>query len=140
GGRQRKSRKQGRKQFEANDSEDRLESRSAETGGGFFVFHVKIFQHRLDSPDDKRQPDAGKRHQDGELVVGDLNPRQCQNRSTDPAVRRVDRGERNSSHGRWQGKREIHHRVQDSPAREAVSNQNPSYYDAEERIDRSGQK
>ena len=94
--------------------------RRAERGGGLLDLAVDLLQHRLNGAHDEGQADEDQRDDDAERREGDLEPEACRDRA-DPAIRRIDRGERDAGDRGRQREGQIDHRIDDAPAREIGS-------------------
>ena len=98
--------------------EDGLQAVGAERGGGFLDLAVDLLHDRLHGAHHERQADEDQRDDDAERRVGDLDAERRQQRA-EPAVRRVERGERDAGHRGGQRERQVDHGVDDAPAGEA---------------------
>ena len=72
------------------------------------MLDLQILQHRLHSAHDEGQADEGERDDDAERRVGDLDAERIE-QAADPAVGRIERGERDARHRRRQRERQIDH-------------------------------
>ena len=72
---------------------ERLPALRAEARGGLFQLDIELLEHRLHRAHHERQADEYQRHRDAEPGVGDLDAERLEV-AADPAVRRVDRGQR----------------------------------------------
>ena len=113
---------------------DRLAAAGAERRGGLLDLAVDLLQHRLHGAHHEGQADEDQRDDDAERRVGDLDAERRQ-QLPDPAVRRVERGQRDAGDGRRQREGQVDHRVDDAPAGKAVAHQHPGDEHAEDDVD-----
>ena len=97
-----------------------VEAARAEARRGLLDLGVEIFDDRLQRPDDERQADEDERDRDAERRESDLDPVSVE-RPAQPAVRRVERRQRDAGHRRRQRERQVDQRVDDAPCRESRS-------------------
>ena len=114
----------GRREARQQDAGDRLEAIGAECGSRFLDLAVDLLHHRLHRSDHERQADEDQRDHDACRRECDLDAERRQILA-DPAVGRVERGQRNARDGGRQRKRQVDHSVEDAFARETVSHQDP---------------
>ena len=131
-----RARQQRRRQCRQDDATERLQARRAQRRGGLFGFQSKIGKHRLQRAHHERQADESERHDHAQRRVGDLHAQQRQKRRAEPALRRIERGQRDAGDGRRQRKRQIHQRIDQALERKAVAHQHPGHDQTEDRVDR----
>ena len=85
--------------------------RCAERHGGFFELDLKLRDHRLQRPHDKRKADEDQRDQDPKPCEGDLDAHRRERRS-EPPVRRVKGRERDAGDGGRQSEGQVDGRVE----------------------------
>src|SRR5581483_3775067 len=98
---------------------------------------VELFEHRLHGADDEGKADEDERNGDAERGVGDLDAERFE-QAADPAVRRVERSQRDAGDRRGQRKWKIDKRIEQAAAGKAVADQYPGDDDAEHRVDERG--
>jgi hypothetical protein len=79
----------------------------AQRGGGFLQFAVQVFQHRLHRAHHEGQADEDQRHPHAQRREADLEGQPL----ADPAVLRVERGQRDAGHGGGQREGQVDQRV-----------------------------
>jgi hypothetical protein len=98
-----------------NDARERLPAVRAETGGGFFDIHREIGDDGLQGAHDERKADKRERDGDAERRIRGLDVVLGQPRA-DPAIRRIQRDERDARDGGGQRKRQIDHGIEHATA------------------------
>ena len=116
-----------------------LHPRGAERGGGLFVLAVELDQNGLQRAHDEGEPDEGERDEDAERRVGDLQAERREEAS-DPAIRRVERRERDTGDGCRQRERKIDQRVELRLAGKGIAHHHPGDDQAEHAIDERGER
>ena len=127
------------RQHRKNHAPENLPAVRAEARGGFLKFRIEIFEHRLHGADDERQADERERDENAELRVGNLDA-QRREPCANPAVRRIQRRQRDARDGGRQRERQIHQRVHNLFSEKIVAHQNPRDDESENRIDERGEK
>ena len=97
----------------------------AERCGGFLFLAIDLLQNRLHGAHDEGQADEGERDDDADRRVADLEAEEIHQRLPEPAVRRIDRGERDAGHGGGQREGQVDHGIDQPAAREAIAHQHP---------------
>jgi hypothetical protein len=105
----------------------------AEAGRGFFDFYIEIFENRLEGADDERQPDESECNEYAERSKRNFK---WSEQAADPAIGRIDRGQRDSCHRCRKRKRQVDKRVDEPLSRERVADERPREYEPEHGIDR----
>ena len=113
-----------------------LPAAGAEQGGGFFLFARQILQHRLHRAHHEGQADEGERHPHTQRRVADLEGQQA----ADPAIRSVQRGQRDAGHGGGQGEGQVDHGIQQATAGKFIAHQHPGHQQAGDCIGQRGQE
>eukprot|EP01022_Parablepharisma_sp_SALTPOND_P004178 TRINITY_DN1187_c2_g1_i1.p1 TRINITY_DN1187_c2_g1~~TRINITY_DN1187_c2_g1_i1.p1 ORF type:complete len:554 (-),score=206.99 TRINITY_DN1187_c2_g1_i1:2173-3834(-) len=131
---QRKPGQQGRQDGREDHAGEGLPAAGAEAGGSFFELALGLFQHRLHGTHHEGQADEGQRHQHAQGREGDLDA-QGREQLAQPAVLRIQRGQRDAGHRRGQSKRQVHQGIDDALAGEAVAHQHPGHDAAEDDIE-----
>ena len=106
----------------------------AERRRGFLDVPVEIAQHRLHRAHHEGQADEGQRHDDAEGRIGDLPLERCE-QLPDPAVRGIERGQRDAGDGRRQGEGQVDDRLDDAAAEKLVAHQHPGDEEPEDGVD-----
>src|SRR4249919_1859594 len=104
--REREPGQQRRQQFRQDHPAQRGEAAGAERGGGFLLFAAQGFEHRLQRAHRERQADENQRYDDPGRRVGDLEAEWFQP-APDPAVLRIDRGQRDPGDRGRQRERQV---------------------------------
>src|SRR5579862_1030082 len=104
--RQSETREERGRYLRKNDADECLPAARAESGGGSFKIGVEILEDGLNRAHNKRKPDERERHHDPERRKRDLYAMRLE-QPPDPAVARIDGGERDARHGGRQREREI---------------------------------
>ena len=97
---------------------------------------VEVLHHRLHRADDERQADEGERHDHAQRRERDLDPERIE-KLPDPAVGRVDRGQRDAGHRGRQRERQVDDGVEQALEREIVAHQHPGDERAHDQVERS---
>ena len=119
--REREAGQQRRQQRRQHDAAERSGSRAgAERGGGLLDLAVELLQHRLHGAHDEGQADEDERDEDAERRVGDLDAERREELA-DPAVRRVERGQRDAGDRRRQREGQVDERRRAAGGRETRS-------------------
>ena len=85
---------------------------------------VELLEHRLHGAHDEGQADEDQRDDDAERRVGDLDAERREQRA-DPAVRRIERGQRDAGDRGRQREGQVDDGVEQAPAGKAVAHQHP---------------
>ncbi len=120
-----------------NHSREYLPSIRAQAGGGFFELLVGFRQHRLNAANHERQADKHQRDDDAQGSERDLDAEGRQI-APEPAVFRVETGQRDAGYGGGKGEGQVDQRVGQRLARELVSHQHPSHQESDHDADQSG--
>lgn len=113
--------------------------RRAETGCGFFLLALEVFENRLHRTHDEGQTDERERDEHPERPEGHLHAERREP-VADPAVFGIDGCEGDAGNRSRQRKRQIDDRIDDPPARERISDQDPGDEHPEYKVDEGGQR
>ncbi len=113
-----------------------MPARGAEAGGRLLDLLVDLLDDRLHGAHHEGQADEDQRDDDAERREGHLDAQRLKH-AADPAVRRVERGERDARHGGRQREGQVDQCVDQALAGEAVAHQHPGDDQAEHGVDRA---
>ncbi len=122
-----------------DDAEERLQTRGPEDPGRFLELGVEVLEDGLDGAHDERQADEREREDDARRGEGDLQAERLEEPS-DPAVARVERGQREAGDRGGQCERKVDERVEERPAAEAIAREDPRHEQAEDRVEERGEE
>ena len=129
---QRESGQQSGQDLRKDHPAQRGQTRGSERRRRFFLFAPEGFQQRLHGAHRERQADEDQRQHDAGRGVGDLQSMRFEP-LPDPAVGRIDRGQRDARDRGGQRERQIDQRVEQAPPREAITHQHPGDQRADDR-------
>jgi len=104
----------------------------AQGGGGLLDLLVDLGDQRLHGSHREGQPDEHHGDEDPHRRIGRLDTEPGERRA-EQTVRRIERGQRDAGHRGRQREGQIHGRIHELAAREAVAGQNPGDQEAEDR-------
>ena len=120
------------------DAPERLEAVRSEARGGVLDLGVEAREDGLERPHGEGEAEEDERHADAERREGDRERRARASGAPEPAVRGVERRERDAGDGGRQGEGEVDEGVEEAPAGEAVPHEDPAEEEAQESGDRRG--
>ena len=107
-----------RQQRRQHHAEHGLAAAGAERRRGLLDLAVELLEHRLHGAHHERQADEDQRDDDADRRVGDLDAERLE-QAADPAVRRVERGQRDAGDGGRQREGQIDEGVEQAAAGKA---------------------
>ncbi|ABY37216.1 Hypothetical protein BSUIS_A0112 [Brucella suis ATCC 23445] len=131
---ERKAGNNGRLQARQKHPPDRLETGSAKRCRRLLHLAADFLDDRLHGAHHEGQSDEDERNDDAHTRKDDADAIRAE-QAADPAIRRIDRGQRNACNGSRQRKGNIHDGIDETASRKAIAHQNPSQNDPKDHID-----
>ncbi len=128
---------QRRQDCRQDDMDENLPAAGPQGYGGLFMLRFEILQHRLHGAHHERQADEDHRQHHAEGGEGGLDP-DFQQRLAEHALRRVERGQRDTRHRGGQREGQVDHRVDQLAEGKVVARQHPGHDQPREDVEDRG--